>query len=102
MGSGPLSANCTPSGCDYTSSSSTAIVTIRWGRTYLQGGLVEAEEGGSAHERVQAAGGVHVEVGVARDERWPLLPVVERSMRRSEFDRTLSWKATTAPVSLAP
>ena len=34
----------------------------------LPGGeLVEAEEGGVAHERVQAAGGVHVEVGVAGD-----------------------------------
>ena len=32
-----------------------------------EGELVEAEEGGVAHERVQAAGGVHVEVGVAGD-----------------------------------
>jgi len=31
-----------------------------------------------------------------------LLPVVEPSMRKSQSDRTLSSKATTAPVSLAP
>jgi hypothetical protein len=32
----------------------------------------------------------------------PLLPVVEPSMRKSQFDRTLSSNATTAPVSRAP
>ena len=34
---------------------------------FQEGELVEAEAGGVAHERVQAAGGVHVEVGVAGD-----------------------------------